>query len=58
MSHLFAEMQACIEECVRCYSICLGLAMNRCLQAGGKHVAPDHFKLMKACAESCQRMAA
>lgn len=57
MSHLSAEMQACIEECLRCHSVCLGMAMNHCLEVGGKHVAPDHFKLMMACAEMCQTAA-
>ncbi len=57
MNHLSAEMQACIEECLKCHSTCLGEAMNHCLEAGGKHVAPDHFKLMMACAEMCQTSA-
>ncbi len=33
------EMQACIDECLRCYRICLGTAMTHCLEAGGEHVA-------------------
>ena len=50
-------MQACIEESLRCHSTRLGTAMSRCLEAGGKHVEPSHFKLMLACAEMCQTSA-
>lgn len=57
MHHHSPEMQACIEACLHCHRTCLGMAMNHCLQAGGKHVAPDHFKLMIACAELCRTSA-
>ena len=57
MDHLSAEMRACIEECLRCHKTCLSIAMNHCLTVGGKHVEPQHFKLMMACAESCQASA-
>jgi len=33
------------------------MAMNHCLEAGGKHVEPGHFKLMMAGAEMCQTAA-
>lgn len=55
--HLSGEMKACVEECLRCYSICLGTAMRHCLEAGGEHVAPPHFRLMMACAEICRTSA-
>lgn len=32
------DMTRCIELCMSCYQICLGTAMNHCLQTGGKHV--------------------
>ena len=51
------EMQACIDECLRCYQTCLGMASNHCLPAGGKHVEPEHFRLMMACAEICRTSA-
>ena len=51
------EMQQCIENCVNCHKTCLRMAMNHCLQMGGKHVEPEHFKLMMACAEICQTSA-
>jgi len=34
--------------------MCLQSAMNHCLEAGGKHVEPSHFRLMMNCAEMCQ----
>jgi hypothetical protein len=46
-------MQACIDACLRCHTVCLGEAMNHCLEAGGRHVEPEHFRLMIACAEIC-----
>ncbi|MCK8786881.1 four-helix bundle copper-binding protein [Roseomonas sp. NAR14] len=57
MHHMSTEMQACIEECLRCHSTCLSMAMNHCLEVGGQHVEPAHFKLMMACAEICQTSA-
>lgn len=57
MQHLSSEMHVCVEQCLRCHSTCLDMAMNHYLEAGGKHVAPYHFKLMMACAEMCQTSA-
>lgn len=51
------EMQACIDACLNCYDTCLGMAMGHCLEEGGEHVAPDHFRLMMACAEICRTSA-
>src|SRR5206468_10759424 len=48
------EMNRCIETCLSCYRTCLGTAMNLCLETGGKHVEPAHFRLMMACAEICR----
>lgn len=31
-----------------------GMAMNHCLESGGKHVEPKHFRLMMACSEICR----
>ena len=52
-----SEMQACIEACLRCHSVCLGMASHHCLEAGGEHVEPMHFRLMLACAETCKSAA-
>lgn len=57
MHHLSSEMTACIDACLACYRTCLTEAMNHCLEAGGEHVAPDHFRIMMACAEICRTSA-
>ncbi|SFM81447.1 four-helix bundle copper-binding protein [Nitrosomonas communis] len=55
MAHLTdPKMKACVEACNQCYQMCLHEAMNHCLETGGDHVAPDHFRLMMSCAEICQ----
>lgn len=51
------DMQQCIETCEECHRTCLQMAMNYCLEAGGKHVEPEHFRLMMNCAEFCQTTA-
>lgn len=55
--HLDAAMQDCVDACLRCYGVCLGSAMGHCLETGGEHVAPPHFRLMLACAEICRTSA-
>lgn len=57
MHHVSKEMQSCIDQCLRCYQTCLGMAMTHCLEAGGKHTQPEHFRLMMACAEICRTSA-
>lgn len=58
MQHLPSDMQACVEACLRCHSTCLGMSSHHCLEAGGKHVEAQHFRLMLACAEMCRASAA
>lgn len=53
MQRISPEVQACIDECRRCHATCLSTAMNMCLEMGGDHVAPDHFRLMADCAAMC-----
>lgn len=53
MHKLSDDMNACIEACLSCQVACYGMAMNHCLDAGGRHVEPEHFRLMVECAESC-----
>lgn len=53
MEPLDPRMQACIEACNRCHGSCLAMSMNHCLEAGGEHVAPPHFRLMADCAQVC-----
>ncbi len=57
MHHMPKEMQSCIDACLRCYQTCLEMAMTHCLHKGGKHIAPEHFRLMMACAEMCRTSA-
>jgi hypothetical protein len=45
---------SCIEACTECYQTCLQAAMNHCLNTGGKHVAPEHFRMMMDCVEICK----
>jgi hypothetical protein len=49
-----SSMQSCIDACNQCYQMCLRTAMNHCLESGGRHVDPQHFRLMMNCAEICQ----
>jgi hypothetical protein len=51
------SMQSCIQACMECHQVCLQTAMNHCLEMGGKHVEPEHFRLMMCCAEICQTSA-
>jgi len=52
--HAFSkEISACIDTCFDCQRVCLGLAMTHCLETGGDHVAPRHFRLMIDCAAIC-----
>lgn len=57
MTQFGPEMQECIDSCLTCYRVCTSTAMNHCLEAGGEHSEPLHFKLMIACAEICQTSA-
>ena len=57
MHHMSEDMRTCIDRCLSCYSTCLGSAMTHCLEAGGKHTEPAHFRLMLACAEICRTSA-
>ncbi len=52
-----ATMQSCIDNCLSCYQACFGMAMNHCLETGGEHTKPAHFRLMMACAEICRTSA-
>jgi hypothetical protein len=58
MHKLSKEMKSCIEACQRCYAVCLQTSMQHCLEAGGRHTEPKHFRLISACAEICRTSAA
>lgn len=48
-----SAMKATIDACLDCYKECLATAMMHCLEEGGAHVEPKHFRLMLTCAHSC-----
>jgi hypothetical protein len=52
--HAFSkEMSECIDACLNCHKVCLGMAMTHCLEEGGEHVKPQHFRMMVDCAAIC-----
>lgn len=57
MTSTDVDMEQCISRCLECYRSCLQTASQHCLEAGGAHVEPDHFRLMMACAEICRAAA-
>jgi hypothetical protein len=46
------EMQACIDECLRCYAACETTA-HHCLMLGGKHADARHIATLRDCAVIC-----
>ncbi|WP_299360437.1 four-helix bundle copper-binding protein [uncultured Paracoccus sp.] len=57
MHHGNHDMQACIDACLTCYRTCHTMMMGHCVETGGAHVAPDHVRIMTACAEMCRASA-
>jgi len=57
MNQFSEQTRDCIEQCLRCHAICLATAMTECLERGGEHVKPQHFRLMMDCALVCQTAA-
>lgn len=52
--HAFSkEISDCVDACLACRKTCLGMAMTHCLEMGGEHLAPQHFRLMIDCAAIC-----
>ncbi|MDX2288425.1 MAG: four-helix bundle copper-binding protein [Hyphomicrobiaceae bacterium] len=51
------QMQKCIEDCMACAQACYTMAMHHCLEKGGQHTEPQHFRLMMACADVCKTAA-
>lgn len=52
-----SHLQECIEHCLECHRVCYETALNHCLEAGGSHTEPAHFRLMLNCADICQTSA-
>ena len=55
--HNKAHNQDCIETCQNCRDECEGSLFNHCLETGGKHLEPQHVRLMADCIEACQMAA-
>ncbi|PZU64633.1 MAG: ferredoxin, partial [Rhizobium sp.] len=53
MHQIDPEMKACMDACHECHVTCLHMAMNHCLEAGGRHAEPQHMKIMADCAQIC-----
>src|SRR5688500_15829481 len=51
------DMRRCVEACLACHRVCVTTASQHCLDVGGPHVEPRHFRLMLACAEICRTTA-
>lgn len=51
------ELDTCIRDCLECYRVCHQSATMHCLELGGRHVEPNHFRLMLDCAGSCRSAA-
>jgi len=51
------DSKQCVTNCLDCYRTCIETAMAHCLEAGGEHVEPAHFRLMVNCADICRTTA-
>lgn len=47
----------CAETCAFCAKTCYETALNHCLEMGGEHVEPQHFRLMLECVKVCETSA-
>ena len=57
MPHQMSDaMQECIDRCQSCQEICLQ-SVSHCLEMGGEHAAPEHIRMLVACAEICHTSA-
>ncbi len=57
-THTSSAMNECIQQCLACSTTCQQTALTHCLELGGEHVEPTHFRLMIDCAEVCRSAAA
>ncbi len=40
------QEEAAVDAMLACHKTCLGMALTHCLNEGGDHVRPQHFRLM------------
>lgn len=57
MHRMNEATKTCVDHCLACYREFLFTAMNHCLETGGKHTEPAHFRLMVTCSEMCRTAA-
>ena len=57
MAKTLHSTEQCIRKCLDCYQVCTNYAMNFCLEHGGRHVEPGHYRLMINCADICSTAA-
>jgi hypothetical protein len=48
------SLQQCMELCWQCRHECQTTLFGHCLTQGGRHLAPEHVKLMQDCIDICQ----
>lgn len=53
-----SDLDECIRLCLACYRSCEQTFAGHCLEQGGRHVEPEHARLMLSCAEVCRTAAA
>lgn len=51
------DLTTCIAACSECSETCEEMIYQHCLKLGGKHVEPEHLKLMADCVEICRASA-
>ncbi len=51
------SLQSAIAQCWECRTECIETLFNHCLQQGGRHVVPEHVKIMTDCIQACQTAA-
>lgn len=52
-----SQLTDCIAICAECHETCERMIFDHCLKLGGKHVQPDHLKLMADCVQICRTAA-
>lgn len=53
---LSREMRQCIDECLRCYAVCVETKAH-CISMGGKHAEASHIGALADCAKLCETSA-
>jgi len=47
-----SHLQHCIQACTECHQVCLA-TIQYCLTKGGRHIEPEHLRLMADCVQIC-----